>query len=135
MPEIVELKLMNVLSNNRLKVLSRVVCCIGLALVAVQTGHAESGPFGMYNNAPRVGQKIVPYTGSVVCKNRDDAIEMAKTGFFTPSCVALSPDTRWVVETRDLIVTGPNEEFVWMLSTTVDEEKVWIPIPWHDWNS
>ena len=126
---------MSILNKLGLNLLGTMALCIGLVLSVSQIAQAQSAPFGTYNNAPRVGKKIVPYAGSVICKVRDDAVEMAKTGFFTDSCETLEKGRDLVVDTRVLILVGPGEEFVWMLSTIVDGETLWVPIPWHDWNS
>lgn len=86
---------------------------------------------GSFMNPPKVGERITPVVGSVVCFNELDAIGMARTGFFTTSCETFTDSTTLMAEsiaTRDV-----GEGLVLMVQTTFKNKPAWVPIPWHDW--
>lgn len=104
-----------------------------LALSANQTLNAQQAPHGTFKNPPKVGEPITPHTGSVVCLKEIDAMSMASSGFFAPSCETITPDMNLVAESIEQRDAGENRGLVWMVRTTLNTQTAWVPIPWHDW--
>ncbi len=86
---------------------------------------------GTYLNPPKVGERITPRVGSVVCFNEQDAMAMVRTGFFTQTCSTITQDLNLIAESIERRDAGEGD--VWMIQTTYENQPAWVPIPWHDW--
>ena len=107
--------------------------CAVLAISLGQAAHSEQAAKGTFLNPPKAGERITPYVGSVVCRKEIDAMSMASSGFFAPSCETLTADTNIVAESIEQRDAGTNRGLVWMVRTTYKGKPAWVPIPWHDW--
>jgi len=132
---------MNILSSTRSKHLPKflsyaVLCCGAFVLTACATSarysrHVDTRP-GTFLNPPKVGERITPRVGTVVCFEELDAIGMSRTGFFTQSCQTVTEEFNLIANTVEQRDVG--EGLVWMIRTEYLDRLAWVPIPWHDWD-
>lgn len=58
---------------------------------------------------------------------------MASTGFLLAGCQQIKPTPQQAFRVVSIRFIELVEGGMWQVELDVDEGKLWMPLPWHDW--